>query len=57
MKIYDVESTKHRSYEDNNLDIFEMITSTSEPMIKLVNREFLIFKRFQMDLKKIKCPL
>ncbi len=53
----DVESTKHKSYEDNNLDIFEMITSSSEPITKLVNRELLIFKRFQVDLKEIKCPL
>jgi succinate dehydrogenase flavin-adding protein (antitoxin of CptAB toxin-antitoxin module) len=34
----DVESTYHRSYENNDLDIFEMITNTSEPLIKLVNR-------------------
>jgi hypothetical protein len=54
---YDVESTKHKSYKDNNLDIFEMIASTSEPTIELVNRELLIFRRFQMDPKKIKCPL
>jgi sialic acid synthase SpsE len=33
VKNYDVESIKHNSYENNNLDIFEMIVSTSEPMI------------------------
>jgi hypothetical protein len=37
--------------------IFEMIANTSEPMTKLVNREFLIFRRFQVDPKEIKCPL
>jgi len=46
----DVEFTKHKSYENNNLDIFEMITSSSEPITKLVNRELLIFRRFQVDL-------
>jgi hypothetical protein len=28
---YDIESTKHNSYEDNNLDVFEMTTSISKP--------------------------
>jgi hypothetical protein len=54
---YDVEFMEHKSYEDNNLDIFEMIIRTSEPMAKLDNIELLVFRRFQMDLKKIKCPL
>jgi hypothetical protein len=54
---YDVESIKHRSFEDNNLDIFEMTLNTSEPVTKLVNKELLNFRRFQMDPKKIKCPL
>jgi hypothetical protein len=54
---YDVEFMEHKSYEDSSLDIFEMITRTSEPMAKLDNIELLIFKRFQMDLKKIKCLL
>jgi hypothetical protein len=53
MKNYDVECIKHKSYEDNIFDIFEMIVSTSEPMTKLVNREFLIFRRFQMDSNAI----
>jgi hypothetical protein len=53
---YDVESIEHKSYEDNNLNIFEMIVSKSEPVTKLVNKEFLICTRFQMDPKKIKCP-
>jgi hypothetical protein len=57
VKNYDVEFIKHNSHEDNNLDIFQMIVSTSEPTTKLVNRGFLIFKRFQMDPKKIKCHL
>ncbi len=57
MEDYDVESIKHRSFEDNNLDIFEMTLNTSEPVTKLVNKELLNFRRFQMDPKKIKCPL
>jgi hypothetical protein len=54
---YDVEFLKYRFYEDNNLDIFEMTLSTSKLVTKLVNKEFLIFRRFKMDPKKIKCPL
>ncbi len=55
----DVEFIEHRSYEDEDsyLDIFEMITNTSEPMIKFVNKELLIFKRFQVGSKEIKCPM
>ncbi len=29
MKNYDVESTKHKSYEDSSLDIFQMTASTT----------------------------
>ncbi len=53
----DVEFTKHRSYEDNNLDILEMTSSTTKLVIELVNRELLIFRKFQVDLKEIKCLL
>jgi hypothetical protein len=34
-----------------------MTVNTSEPMAKLVNKELLISRRFQMDPKEIKCPL
>jgi hypothetical protein len=37
--------------EDFSLDIFEMIISINE-----LAKELLIFKRFQMNVKKIKCP-
>jgi hypothetical protein len=43
--------------ENCSLDIFEMITSTNEPAKKFVNKEVLIFRRFQMNTKDIKCPL
>jgi hypothetical protein len=32
--------------EDKSLDIFEMTINTSEPIMELVNREVLIFKRY-----------
>ncbi len=51
----DVESTQHKSYEDNGLDIFEMITNTHEPFIKLVTKKLSIFRR-SSDFKEIKCP-
>jgi hypothetical protein len=41
--------------EENNLDIFEMFVGTSEPMKKVVNKELQMFKRFQVDVKNIKC--
>jgi len=46
-----------RVEEDRNLDIFEMTTNTREPTTELVNRELLIFKHYQVDVKDIKCPL
>jgi len=46
-----------RVEKDNNLDIFEIIASTSEPTTKSINRELLIFKHYQVDVKNIKCPL
>jgi hypothetical protein len=53
----EIESMDHKSYEICNLNMFEMIVNTSELIKKLVNRELLIFKRFQVDPKEIKCPL
>ncbi len=44
-----------RVEEDNSLDIFEMTTNVSEPTTKLINRELLIFKHYQVDVKDIKC--
>ncbi len=43
--------------KDMSLDIFEMTTYISEPTTKLVNRELLIFRHYQVDVKNIKCPL
>jgi len=39
--------------EDNNFDIFEMTFNICEPTMKLMNRELLIFKCCQVDVKKI----
>jgi hypothetical protein len=44
-------------YEDNNLDIFEMVVGTNESTKELVNWELMIFHRFHVDAKEIKCPL
>jgi hypothetical protein len=43
--------------EKNSLDIFEMYVGTSEPTKEVVNKELLMFKRFQVDVKDIECPL
>jgi hypothetical protein len=42
--------------EKNSLDIFEMSTGTSEPTKEVVNKELLMFRRFQVDVKDNKCP-
>jgi hypothetical protein len=43
--------------EDRSFDIFEMTNNTSEPTMKLIIREILIFMRYQVDVKDIKFPL
>jgi hypothetical protein len=43
--------------KDKSLDIFEMTINTSEPTTKLVNKELLIFRCYQVDVKNIECPL
>jgi hypothetical protein len=42
---------------DHSLDIFEIVAITSEPSKKIIKRELLIFKHYQMDGKEITCPL
>jgi hypothetical protein len=39
-----------------NLDIFEQTPSKSESTTKLVTKKMLIFKYYQMDSNKFKCP-
>jgi hypothetical protein len=43
--------------QDCNLDIFEQTTRTSEPTEELVKKELLVFKKYQLDVKDIKCVL
>jgi hypothetical protein len=43
-------------YQHCRLNIFEQITSTNELSKKLVHKELLIFKWYQMDVKNIKGP-
>jgi hypothetical protein len=43
--------------QDYNLDIFEQIASKIELIEKLVKRELLVFRRYQLDVKDIKCHL
>jgi hypothetical protein len=46
-----------RVEEDMSLDIFEMVANSSGPTAKLVNKELLTFKCYELDVKDIKCPL
>jgi hypothetical protein len=43
--------------EKNNLDIFKMSIGTIEPPKEVVNKKLLMFRRFQVDVKDIKCLL
>jgi hypothetical protein len=43
--------------EKNSLDIFEMSTGTNEPTKEVVNKKLLMLRRFQVNIKDIKCPL
>jgi len=54
---YDKGVVDQRVEEDKNLDNFEMTISTNEPTTELVNKELLIFKHIQMNIKNIKCAL
>jgi hypothetical protein len=54
--LFENATTNQNVDEDCSLDIFEIITSISDPTNELVNRELLIFKKFQINAKNIKCP-
>jgi hypothetical protein len=41
--------------EESNLDILDMFARTNEPTKEVVNKELLMFKRFEVDVKDIKC--
>ncbi len=43
--------------QDYSLDIFEQTTNTNEPVKEFMNRELLVFRKYQLDVKDIKCPL
>ncbi len=43
--------------QDCSLDIFEQTTHTSKPIEELVKKELLVFRRYQLDVKDIKCVL
>ncbi len=40
--------------EEYNLDIFEITNSTSKPSKELMNKELVIFQRYEIDAKNIK---
>jgi hypothetical protein len=46
-----------RVEEDNSLELFKMATNTNELTTKLINRQVFIFRRYQVNVKNIKCPL
>jgi len=48
-------SFAYKSDENNNLDIFEMVTNTNEHVKEFLNKKLLIFWIHQMDAKNFKC--
>ncbi len=57
MENFEVRCENEIRNEKSNLDIFEQTPSKSESTTKLVTKEMLIFKYYQMDSKEFKCPL
>jgi hypothetical protein len=53
----EIATTDQNVDEDCSLDTFEIITSIRGPAKELVDKELLIFTKFQVDAKDIKCPL
>ncbi len=47
---------EQRIEKDRSLDIFGMIANISDPTIKLVNIELVIFRCYQVDVRDIKWP-
>jgi hypothetical protein len=47
----------YKSNEDNSLDIFEMVISTYDLTKEPINQNLMIFCRFRVNAKDIKCPL
>jgi hypothetical protein len=43
--------------EESSLDIFDMSIQTNEPTKEVLNKELMMFRRFQVDVKDIKCLL
>ncbi len=50
-------SFANKDDEDCNLEVLEMVVITNEYVKELVNYELLIFQKYQVDMKDIKCPL
>jgi hypothetical protein len=56
--LFEVESSYvYKIDEYNNLDIFEMVVNINELAKELVDRELLIFCKYYVNAKDIKCPL
>jgi hypothetical protein len=51
------EFANQRMDDDNNLDIFQMTIRNIKPSKDLVIRKLLVFQRYQVDVKEIKCSL
>ncbi len=56
--LFEVQSPFVRRIDEvNNFNNFEMVANTSDLTKELVNRKLLIFKKYLLDAKDIKCLL
>jgi len=56
--LFNIESSlAYKIDEHRNLNMFEMMVTTNKLAKELVNQELLIFCKYQLDAKNIKCPL
>ncbi len=46
-----------QTIEENSSEIFLMSTGTNEPTKEVMNKELLMFRGFQVNVKDIQCPL
>jgi hypothetical protein len=53
----EVEFANHIKDAKSDFDIFKQTPNTSEATIKLVAKEMLIFRHYQVDFNEIKCLL
>jgi hypothetical protein len=53
---FDNDFVNKKMYDDSPFDIFQMIAKSTRPTKKLVKRELLVFRHYEVDVKEISVP-